>query len=233
MESASHPEGVAPSLSAIILAGGRSHRFGTDKALIAWRGRPLIEAVLEVVSQIASESIVVTNSPEPLRELTSRLVPDVIPGAGSLGGILSGLKAARNDYSLVVACDMPFLNLELLQYMASQVRDYDVLIPRTAEGIEPLHAIYGKACIAPIARVLRGGGRRITEFFPQVHVRYLDQELVDRFDPRHLSFFNINTPQDLQKALGLDHRRCSQETNRLERRTGDGETSKDSTKLIL
>jgi molybdopterin-guanine dinucleotide biosynthesis protein A len=208
-ESAGRPEKDAPPLSAIILAGGRSRRFGTDKALIPWRGRPLIETVLEAVSQVTSESIVVTNSPQPLRELSARLVPDELPGTGSLVGIHSGLKAARHDHSLVVACDMPLLNLELLTHMAAQPRDYDVLIPRTAEGVEPLHAIYGRACIDPIARVLHDGGRRIIQFFPQVRVRYLEQKQVDRFDPHHLSFFNINTPQDLQKALDLSPWGCS------------------------
>ena len=190
-------------LSAVILAGGRSVRLGTDKALIPWLGRPLIETVLDRVSRVAADLIAVTNAPDLLEHLPARLVPDVVPGAGSLGGILSGLLAATNEHSLVVACDMPFLDVELLRHMAALSREYDVLVPHLAEGIEPLHAIYSNACIEPIREVVNRGGRRIVEFFPRVRVRYIEQEVIDRFDPHHLSFFNINTPEDLERALRL------------------------------
>jgi len=209
-------------LTAVVLAGGQSRRMGTDKALLSLGGRTLIEAVIATVSALSSEVIVVSNATQSLRHLGVRLVSDVYPGKGSLGGIYTGLRQARTPYSLVVACDMPFLNLPLLRYMASLASQADVVIPRasdpsrpqarrqdsiTAQDItakelhlHPLHAIYAQACQHPIERLLAAGELRIIDFFPEVRVRYVEEAEVDRFDVAHLSLFNVNTPADLAQA---------------------------------
>jgi len=103
-----------------------------------------------------------------------------------------------------VACDMPFLDLKLLRYMILLSPGQDVVIPRIGELTEPLHAIYSKQCLQPIERVLAGGGGgRIIDFFPEVRVRYIEEQEIKLFDPQHLSFFNINMPADLEKASSL------------------------------
>ena len=144
-----------------------------------------------------------TNSPERYSHLQARLVGDVYPGTGALGGIYSGLKAARAEYSLVAACDMPFLDLRLLRYMMLLSPGQDAVIPRVGELTEPLHAIYSRRCLLPIERVLSAGGLRIMDFFGDVRVRYVEQREIDLFDPQHLSFFNINTYADLERARDL------------------------------
>jgi len=194
-------------ISCIVLAGGEGKRLGTDKAFLRIGGRALIEGVVEKMARIGDEVIIVTNFPQRYDHLEARLVGDVYPGKGSLGGIYSGLMAAHSHHSLVVACDMPFLNLRLLRYMILLSPGQDVVIPRVRGLTEPLHAIYSKECLQPIERVLASGGCRIIAFFPGVRVRYIEEQEIRLFDPQGLSFFNINTPDDLKRARSLARRK--------------------------
>ena len=194
---------IVQPVSCIVLAGGESKRLGIDKAFLKIGDRFLIEKVVEKMAQIGNEVIIVTNSPRKYAYLGTKLVGDIYPGKGALGGLYSGLKAACYDYGLVVASDMPFLNLRLLRYMIILSSDYDVVVPRVKELLEPLHAIYSKECLQPIERLLSAGNLRIVGFFPEVQVRYVEEEEISLFDPQFLSFFNINTPADLEKARSL------------------------------
>lgn len=190
-------------ISCIVLAGGEGRRLGTDKAFLRIGGRVLIEGIVEKMAQIGDEVIIVTNSPQRYGYLEARLVGDIYPGKGALGGLYSGLRAAGNDYGLVVACDMPFLDLRLLRYMILLSPGHDVVIPRVGGLTEPLHAIYSKECLQPIERLLSAGRLKIIDFFPEVRVRYVEEQEVKLFDPQCLSFFNINTFADLEKARSL------------------------------
>jgi molybdopterin-guanine dinucleotide biosynthesis protein A len=163
---------------------------------------PLIARTVHQLAALSDDLIVVTNDPARYKRLRlpARLLPDERPGEGSLMGIYSGLKAACHPYALVVACDMPFLNLPLLQYMLLLVDGYDVVVPRLDGLLEPLHAIYGKTCLPAISRLLQRQERQIFAFFPEVRMRYVEEGEVNRFDPHHLSFLNINTPQDWERV---------------------------------
>jgi len=185
------------------LAGGEGKRLGADKAFLRIGGRVLIEGIVEKTARIGDEVIIVTNSPQRYGHLEVRVVGDVYPGKGALGGIYSGLKAARNHHSLVVACDMPFLDLRLLRYMILLSPGQDVVIPRVGGLTEPLHAIYSKQCLQPIERVLAAGGLKIIDFFREVRVCYVEEQEIKLFDSQCLSFFNINTLADLEKARSL------------------------------
>ncbi len=194
------------TLSGIVLAGGQSSRLDTDKSLINVNGQSLIEQIVAKLARLSDDVIIVTNSPEKYDHLKARLVGDIYPGKGSLGGIYSGLRATTNAYSLVVACDMPFLDLNLLRYMILLARGHDVVIPRVGGLPEPLHAIYSKSCLEPIDSLLARGGLKIVDFFSEVRVRYVEEDEVDIFDPQHLSFFNVNTPNDLEEMKKLARR---------------------------
>jgi molybdopterin-guanine dinucleotide biosynthesis protein A len=189
--------------SAVVLAGGRSSRLGQDKAFLRINGQFLIERILEKLAQVSDEVIVVANDIEKYEQFEAVVVGDVFPGKGALGGIYSGLRAATRDRSLVVACDMPFLNLSLLQYMQGLAPRYDVVIPRLGRLMEAVHAVYSRNCLPFIEKQLQAGDLRIVSFFPQVRVRYVDDDEMDIFDPKHLSFFNINSQADLDKAREL------------------------------
>ena len=193
-----------PAVSAIILAGGASSRMGFNKALarLGQRGT-LIEHVIAKVRLLSSDIVVVANDEERYRDLGVRLSPDIYPGTGSLGGIYSGLLAARQQHALVVACDMPFLSVPLWRYLLSVPRDYDVLLPRLNRQPEPLHAVYSKRCLRPIKDLLERGHLKIIGFLHQVTVRFLDESEIDQFDPEHHSFLNVNTPDELARAAAL------------------------------
>ena len=202
------------TLSAVILAGGLSRRMGTDKAQIRLvpGGPTLIERVVAAVGTVADEVLLIAND-DRLDFLGLPIVPDAYPGAGSLGGIYSGVAAARHEHCLVVACDMPFVSVPLLHAMASEPRDYDVLAPHLIVGenrqgggkgvFETLHAIYGSAALPAMRQQLDTGNFRIVGFFPRVRVRPLPEEWLRQHDPALRSFFNVNTPERLGEARAL------------------------------
>ena len=193
-------------VSGVILAGGASRRLEKNKALERIGGKTLIERVIDSLAPLTTEVLVVVGRPEQAAALrlplSVRVVSDRYPGGGSLGGIFTGLEASAEPWSLVVACDMPFLNRELLRHLMAQSSNVDAVVPCLGGQPEPLHALYSKACLAPMERMLRAGQLKIAPLFEAVRVRYVDEATIDRIDPRHLSFFNINTQADLEEARG-------------------------------
>ncbi len=192
------------STSAIILAGGRSKRLGRDKSLVSIGGEPLILRVAERIGEVASEVLVVTAADHPLPILEGqervKVVIDIFPDKGALGGLYTGLRTAVNLNSVVVACDMPFLNVDLLKHMVESCKGFDVVVPRFDGYFEPLHAVYSKSCLPAIESMLDKGVLKILSFFPLVKVRCMGEAEIDRYDPRRLSFFNINTEEDVRRA---------------------------------
>lgn len=191
-------------LTALVLTGGRSSRMGRNKALLSLEpgGPPVVSLAVERLRRVADELLLVGSDPEPYAFLGLPQVPDVFPDAGSLGGIYSGLAAARNPYALAVACDMPFLSVELLSYMASLPRAYDVLIPRIEEP-EPMHAVYSKRCLPWMEERLRAGRYKIVGWFEHARVEYVGRETLERFDPGLRSFYNMNTPEEWERAQAM------------------------------
>jgi molybdopterin-guanine dinucleotide biosynthesis protein A len=190
--------------SCIILAGGKSLRLGRDKVLEKIGNKSILELVISHIDSLSKEIIIVTAEERTFSQLASRpnlkVVPDIFPGKGSLGGIYTGLVTSNSFYNLVIASDMPFLNQSLLRYMIEVSDGFDFVLPRINNLFEPLHAIYSKNCVAPTEFILKQGRKVIIDLFNFVKVRYVDAEEVDRFDPQHLSFFNINTKEDLKLA---------------------------------
>jgi molybdopterin-guanine dinucleotide biosynthesis protein A len=196
---------MSNAISSILLAGGRSSRMGKDKARLKLDGELMIlQSIARKLLTISDEVIIATDG-RRYDDLGARVkwADDVYPGAGSLVGLYSGLREASSDYALVVACDMPFLNLDLLHYMIALPRSYDVLAPRIGTKVEPLHAIYSKRCLRPIKRLLEAGHKKIIDMFTEVQVCYLPPEVVERYDPKHRSFFNINSPEQLAEARAI------------------------------
>ena len=192
-----------PNLTVAVLAGGKSSRMGTDKSFVRVLGRPLIEDVLAHVAGIGAEIIIVTNRLEDYHYLGLPLFTDVLPDKGALGGIYTALHSSSQPHTLCVACDMPFVVRPLLDYLISLIPEGDAIIPRLNGEAEPFRAIYSQACLAPIRAALDAGKMRVISFFPDVRVRFVDEPEIDRFDPQHLSFFNVNTPEDLERARRL------------------------------
>ena len=207
---------VSP-ISAVVVAGGKSVRLGQDKRRLRLWGREgptLLERTVRLMAAHCDEVVVVLNDPETWSGLQARLVPDLLPGSGSLGGIYSGLEAATHPYVFAVAGDMPFLNPALITWMVEQPRDYDVLVPRVEGakarnrlGVESLHGIYSRACREPIRRQLDAGNPQVIGFFSQVRVKIVEPEVVKTFDPEGVAFKNVNTPDELDEVRQLLERR--------------------------
>lgn len=197
------------NVSAAILAGGQSRRMGQDKALLEVEDRALIEYVLDVANDVADETLIVASDRPEYERFGAKIIPDKFPQSGSLGGIYTAISEAKSEYCFVLACDMPFINKDLLTYMASLERNYDVLVPslgaeRSDQGgeetLETLHAIYSKSCTSAIERQLNAGVFKVIGFYSEVNVQKLPEEVIQKHDPQLLSFFNANTPEEFAWA---------------------------------
>ena len=195
-------------ISCIVLAGGEGLRLGRDKTLETFGNTSLLERAVFNLSLFDSDIIIVTATKQALPQSIDypklRVVADIYPGKGALGGVYTGLVASESLYNLVVASDMPFLNQALLRYMIPLADGFDLVLPRLGNNmIEPLHAVYSKNCLAAIKNLLEQDKMRFADLLPLVKVRYVEAEEINRFDPRYLSFFNINTEADLKAARQL------------------------------
>ncbi len=190
-------------VSVAILAGGQSRRMGRDKAFLPVGGRPVIERVIQRVVPLSDDVTIITNTPERYHHLGCRMESDVYPGKGALGGIYTAIHGACHSHCLVVACDMPFLNPNLLRHLMSLASGFDVVIPCIKDFPETMHAIYGKGCLEPIERSLLAGRLKIIAFFEDVRVRYVGRDAVARFAPNFYSFLNMNTPADWERVQRL------------------------------
>jgi molybdopterin-guanine dinucleotide biosynthesis protein A len=195
-------------VTGVILAGGHSSRMGSNKALLPYRGGRFIEAIHRLLGELFDEVLLVTNTPEQYAFLPCRKVADLYPGAGALAGLHAGLHHSHTSHIFAVACDMPYLNGNLIRRLASGRGVADVVIPEGDRGPEPLHAVYGKGCLAPMQRALAEERRRIVSFFPEVRVLNVPRSAVAELDPGFDSFKNINTPGDYFEMRG-DERAAS------------------------
>jgi molybdopterin-guanine dinucleotide biosynthesis protein A len=193
-------------MTSIILAGGKSSRLGRNKALQVIEGKSLIQWVVDHLAILTTEIIIATAHGEAIpcsSAVRIKTVGDIYPGKGPLGGIHSGLIASSSSWAIVVGCDTPFLSIGLLEYMTQVLADSDVALPRIGEMIEPLCAVYSKSCLASIQELLEQDERRIRKLFSIVRVKYVEEDEINSFDPEHLSFFNINNQDDLERARKL------------------------------
>jgi molybdopterin-guanine dinucleotide biosynthesis protein A len=193
------------SVTVIVLAGGKGKRLGQAKATLRLGERTIIEDVVDEMAGLTSEVIVVTsNSQNDLpHDLNARVFTDVHPGKSALGGVYTGLVKSSNRYNLVVACDMPFLNLDLLEHMISLAPGVDIVTIKVGQNVEPLHAVYSKGCIDHIENMFEKDDLQVSHLLDAVKVRYIDEDELDVYDPHHLSFFNINNKTDLARAKKL------------------------------
>jgi len=190
-------------LTLAIQAGGKSSRMGQDKALMPFRGLPLVQYVMESLAPIADEVIITTNVPEAYRFLGVPLYPDIRPDRGALGGLYTALSFAKGDIVAVVACDMPFANKQFFLMASKLISESgtDVIIPQTEYGFEPLHAIYRRdACLPPIEAALDANKWKVISWFDQVKIHALSPAETALFNPDGLTFWNLNTPEDFAKA---------------------------------
>jgi molybdopterin-guanine dinucleotide biosynthesis protein A len=181
-----------PDISAFIIAGGQSKRFGRDKALFSYCGRPLIEHVIETLQRSFGRVAIVADRADRFRYPGIPCYADIIAGLGPIGGVFTALCTMDTARVFVFACDMPGLNADLITYMKNIPGEHDAVVPLIGGQYEPLHAIYANTCLAPIEQIIRAGQRRVVSFFDRVSVCPVTEEEIRKFVDPSLAFRNIN-----------------------------------------
>ncbi len=171
--------------------------MGENKAFIRVGGVPIIKRIYDLFKELFQEVIIVTNQKDLFSNFDSRVYSDLIPGKGALGGLYTGIFFSSFHYSFCVACDMPFIRKSLVQYLIENIDGEDVIVPRTKDGLQPLHAIYSKNCVNPIRKIIQEGKSKIIDIYNQVNVKIVDEKDFLCFDPEGESFINVNTPEEL------------------------------------
>ena len=188
-------------MTGVILAGGESTRMGKNKAFIEINGKRIIDRTVSLFREIFDDVLLVTNTPLDYIELKVRIVTDLVPGKGSLGGIYTGLFFSSSPKAFFVGCDMPFLDRRVIQYFLSLAQTADIVVQRTKDYWQPLHAIYPRTLLKPIERLLHQGELTIFKAYQGLRVREVTGEELKPFDPDLHTLSNINTPEELKKLL--------------------------------
>jgi molybdopterin-guanine dinucleotide biosynthesis protein A len=193
---------MKPSVTGVILAGGQNTRFsGTNKALIRVAGRCILDRIYDIFSDIFEEIILVTNDPIQYLEWDLNIVSDIFSIRCSLTGIHAGLFYMNTPYAFFVACDIPFLKKDLVEAILDNIEPrIDIVIPDTSKGFEPLCSVYSKKCLNPVEQQLVKQQLKIRQVFQKVRVKKLPETILRQNDPDLISFYNINTHDDLTKA---------------------------------
>ncbi len=188
--------------SAMLQAGGKSSRMGADKALVPFMGTTLLGYVIDQLRPFCDDIAIISNRPEDYERFQLPIFQDVYPEWGALGGLHAAVYHSKCELCMVLACDMPFIQMDLLLYMVRESQGYDAVIPRLDQSgfTEPFRAVYRQSTLPYIEAAINNGQRRVNSFFDQVSIRFLEQKEIQVFDPALRSFFNVNTPEDLQIA---------------------------------
>jgi molybdopterin-guanine dinucleotide biosynthesis protein A len=184
-------------ITGIVLSGGSSRRMGEDKALLFFEGQCLVSHVVSALESVCREIFVVAQPQQDLSFLGKTVMNDIIPGYGALMGLYTGLKKSPTDRILSVACDMPFIQPKLLEYLINVDVKSDVVVPKIDGHFEPLLAIYSKNCLGPIEDMINRSQKCVYDFYPKVRVREISKKELQVFDPELKSFINFNTPKEL------------------------------------
>lgn len=187
--------------SAIILAGGKSQRMGTSKALLDFAGEPLIVHTVRKLERLFDEIIVVAAAEQELPPLPVRLVRDDIAYQGPVGGIYYGLRASSNTASFVTSCDVPFLRPSLVKHLIARITDYDVVVPYWQGRFQPLHAVYKRSVLPLLQQQLEQGQLRPVYLYEKVRTCEVQENEVRGVDSDGSSFINMNTPEEYEAAL--------------------------------
>ena len=181
----------------MILSGGKSIRMGQNKPFIEIEGVPIISRTHSLFEKIFEEVIIVTNQKDLYRMFNAKIYEDLLANGGVAGGLYTGLFFSSFRYSFCVASDMPFLKENVIEYLIKNTEDYDVVVPRTKDGLHPLHAIYSKNCLEPIRKIIEDKSYRIIDFYNKMRIKIIDEDEIISLDPKKESFININTPEEL------------------------------------
>lgn len=217
------------TMTAIILAGGKSSRMGRDKNTVLFDDEPLLLRSLRTLKDLFGEVVIVSNQDIPFETPEAKVVQDDVPHQGPLGGIAAGLKASHHEANFVVAVDMPFINANVVDYLAGFAEEFDAVVPMTIHGTEPLFAIYKKSCLPALNSVLVRGERKILSLLAEVNLKVVGYNELRELDKDGATFVNINTETDLRRAQALEpHGPSEPGKRRVKDGSGDEAEDKDA-----
>jgi len=182
----------------IVLAGGKSSRFGKDKAFVKFEGVPIVERILTTLGPLFDRTIIVTNHPLKYARFKCRIVSDQHKNIGPLGGLHAGLAASDSELNFTVACDMPRIAPDLVKYLIC-FNGYDAVVPAVNGFPEPLLALYSKACLPAIEEMIKEKDHKISRLYDRVKTKFVPENELRGHDRDLLSFSNINTLPTLKK----------------------------------
>lgn len=185
----------------ILLVGGKSLRMKRNKAFLELDGKPLVERSLAVLQSVFTEVLISSNSPELYEGYGVPVILDEVLGRGPLEGLYQGLKAATYDEVFFVACDMPFLKVELIRFLSAWTPAYDIVVPQLKSGLQPLHAFYHRRCLPIIKNNLEAGRLKIIYVYKECSVRYVEESEFQAYQDLEKVFSNVNTPEDWSALL--------------------------------
>ncbi len=188
-------------ITGIILVGGKSRRMGKDKAFLKLAGKTLFERILDLFRANFEQILLVGNQADRFAGYGLPIIPDIYTGS-SLGGIYTGLHRSTTEHIFVASCDLPFPNGEILRYLCDRRSGYDAVVATTANGYEPLFALYSKNCLGPIKELIESGDYCAYAYFPEVNVRYVPYEELAHLDRDGTAFLNVNTPEEFIRIGG-------------------------------
>jgi molybdopterin-guanine dinucleotide biosynthesis protein A len=194
--------------------------MGANKALLEFGGIRIIEGLLAKLHPLFPEILIIANERDVYAELGVPVLPDRIPGKGSLGGIYTAVYHGAFPQAFCIACDMPLASPAVIACLRDLAPGYDVVVPRTAEGYQPLHAVYGKRCLPHMEEMIRADRLKIDRLFPLVRVRTVEETEVRPLDPSLSCFINVNTREELEAAIRL----AGQAQDEIRQRQGQGAT---------
>lgn len=190
-------------VSCIILAGGENSRIDREKAFLKIGERTFIEEQVSSLKKIFNEIIIVTNNRRNFKDMDVKVVTDIVPHSGPMGGLFTGLAVSSNIHCFVIGCDMPLINLELIKFMIDEIKENDIVIPLSSKGKETLFAIYSINCLETIKRQIELKNLKLIDILKYHKVRYISQKEIETYDPEGFSFFNVNSPKDYEEVLRL------------------------------
>lgn len=196
----------AERVTGVVLAGGRSSRFGRDKALLELGGETLLVRAVRTLSGLAGEVLVLGPVERAAQAPGVRAIPDERPGDGPLPALATALREMRGERMIAVATDMPLLNPALLRHLLDRSSGYDVTVPRVGGRTQQLHAVYARSCLPAVEAQLARDDLKIDRFFGAVRTLIVEEDEIAPIDPGFLSFRNINTEADwleLQRIAGV------------------------------
>jgi len=187
-------------MTGAILAGGKSERMGTNKALIDIGGVTILEKEVALLKRVFGEVYIVANEGPLYERFSVRVFSDIFKDAGSIGGIYTALFHSPTEHVFIAACDMPFLNEDAVRLISS-IRGYDAVMPDIGGRLHPLHALYSRRCMKTVEEAIRGGKLKISDLLRSLSVKRLSREDFKNI-PIDSSVENINTMEDLQRVIG-------------------------------